>query len=379
MKTRFLNRPLGFISIIVITLVILAAVYYIFIKKSTIAPTAPSAALVQVTTVKAHTIPLTLSAVGTVISPKTVMLKAQQAGIITAIYFHSGQQVIKGQLLLQIDDSKQKAALAQAQANLFSLEADYKRNLQMAKNDSATVSPNTLDQKLGAVEAAQALVASAKEELLETQVRAPFSGQIAALESINNSTDVAGTALNQSTQVARGGYVAEGDNIVLLTDPSHILIQYQLPQEYSSRMALGQQVTIQSPSDNSKAAPLSGQVSYISPTLLTDSHAYLARATIHAPQHSLAPGMAVMLTQTLDSHHRVLAVPGISLIPSLTGFSVYMIENNKVKAVPVTTAGRDNTWVAITQGLKPGDQIISAGLQEIHPGALVKITHTNTV
>ncbi|ODN43111.1 efflux RND transporter periplasmic adaptor subunit [Piscirickettsia litoralis] len=378
MNKKILKKPSAWIISIVALAIITAAVSYYHLSNTTKATTtAAKATAVTVATVKTQAIPLQLSAVGTVISPRTVMLKAQQAGVIRHIYFHSGEQVHQGQLLLQIDNAKQKAALAAAQANLFSLEADYKRNLLMAKNDQATVSPNTLDQKLGAVRAAKANVAKAKENLLETQVRAPFSGQISALEAVSNSSDATGAALNQDTQITLGGYLEEGDNIVVLTEPKNILIQYQLPQEYSADMAVGQPVQITC-AQQASTQTFTGKVSYISPTLLTNSHAYLARATVHlaANRDTLKPGMTVLLTQTLQQGRQTLAVPGLSLVPSLTGFSVYMIENHKARAVPVQTGNRYDTWVAINQGVKAGDKIIVSGLNDIHPGSLVKVTQT---
>ncbi|WP_416430636.1 efflux RND transporter periplasmic adaptor subunit [Piscirickettsia salmonis] len=369
--------------ILIVTVVAALITYYVFNTSATPMMNSPKAVSVTLETVKERVIPIQFSTIGTIISPRTVMLKAQQAGLVTHIYFQSGEQVTKGQRLLQIDNHKQQAALAKAKANLFSLKTDYQRNLQMTQKDHMAVSANTLDQKLGAVRAAQAVVASARESLTETTVRAPFAGQIGALEPINNSTNVSESPFKQSSQVTLGSYLAEGDSIVILTDPNALLIQYQLPQEYSTQMAVNQQVHITIAQHTwaektDKSPVITGTVSYISPTLITNSHAYLAHARINTLNKTvrLKPGMTVLLTQTLQEDNKALVVPGLSLVPTFNGFSVYTVDHHKAKAVPIEIGNRYNTWVIINHGLKPGDQIITNKLNDIHPGSWVTTSQT---
>ncbi|APS51166.1 hypothetical protein AVI51_10060 [Piscirickettsia salmonis] len=369
--------------ILIVTVVTALITYYVLNTPANPTVNSPKAVSVTLETVKERVIPMQFSTIGTIISPKTVMLKAQQAGLVTHIYFQSGEQVNKGQRLLQIDNHKQQAALAKAKADLFSLKADYQRNLQMAQKNHMSISANTLDQKLGAVRAAQAAVASAKESLAETTVRAPFAGQIGALEPINKSTSVSESPFNQSSQVTLGSYLAAGDSIVMLTDSKALLVQYQLPQEYSAQMAINQQVHITTvqhtwAEKTDKPPVTTGTVSYISPTLITNSHAYLAHARINTLNNTmiLKPGMTVLLTQTLQEDHKALVVPGLSLVPTFNGFSVYTIDHHKAKAVPIETGNRYSTWVIVNHGLKPGDQIITNKLNDIHPGSWVKASQT---
>ena len=83
--------------------------------------------------------------------------------------------------------------------------------------------------------------------------------------------------------------------------------------------------------------------------------------------------MNAVVTQTLRADRKILAVPGISLVPSLSGYDVYKIDDSKVKAVPVQVGERYDTLVTITSGIQPGDEIIVSDIEKVHPGSPVKV------
>lgn len=339
-------------------------------------PITPATQAPQVISVKTQkvvkaTIPLQVHAVGQILALKTIMLRAKQPGQIAAIYVKSGQWVKKGQLLLQINDTSEKANLALQEATYNNLHSDYRRYILLIKRAPNSVSADLLSQKLSALKVAKAHVTAAKKQLLDTRVIAPFSGRISSLESVANITTIAGQQLSHTTQIAVGAYLQVGAPIAVLSDTKDVIVQYQVPQDYSQDLHLGQKVLVQT-----SAYPkhtFHGTVHYLSPTILSDTQAYIVRAVIENPKAKLKSGMNAMVTQTLRADRKILAVPGISLVPSLTGYDVYMVDNSKVKAVPVQVGQRYNTLVAITSGIQAGDEIIVSGIEKVHPGASVKV------
>ena len=87
----------------------------------------------------------------------------------------------------------------------------------------------------------------------------------------------------------------------------------------------------------------------------------------------LKSGMKVFVTQVLNPNRKVLAVSGLALVPSIQGYSLYTVEKNKVKSVPVRVGVRTKTMVEIISGLKPGQPYIVDGIEQVHPGTPVKV------
>lgn len=170
-------------TITVLAIIVIAWFGYakFFKKHSKVVP--QQAVLVKVRPAQQYNIPLTVSAVGQVIAPNTMMIKAKQPGEIIGIYFKSGQWVRKGQLLLKIDDISEKAVLAQQQANYQRALTEFKRYRSLQRRDKDAVAADIVSQKLGLMKMARAQVAAAKKQLQDTNVLAPFSGIIGTLQS----------------------------------------------------------------------------------------------------------------------------------------------------------------------------------------------------
>ncbi len=340
-----------------------------FKKHSKVAP--QQAVQVKVRPIQEYNIPVTVSAVGQVIAPNTMMIKAKQPGEIVGIYFKSGQWVRKGQLLLKIDDISEKAVLAQQQANYQRALTEFKRYRSLQRRDKDAVAADVVSQKLGIMRMARAQVEEAKKQLQDTNVLAPFAGIIGTLQSAGNTVSIGGQQIHQSTQLTIGSYLQTGAPIALISDPKHVEVEYQVPQQYSRYLKLGQPIALRTTAYPGQQ--FTGTVNYVSPVILENSQAYNVRAMIGNDKLALKSGMSAMVTQTLQPKRNVLAVFGLSLVPDLSGYSVYTIQNSKVKATPVKIGQRFNNMVAVLSGLKQGEPVIVSGMNKIHEGSLVKV------
>lgn len=363
------NATLIIVSVVIVFIAIIA-VFAIRAEHSSTGAQANSPAPVALAQVTKHNIPLRATAIGTLIAPNTIMLKAQQAGNIKAIYFKPGQHVQKGQRLLQIDPATEIANLQEKKAAYNQLKAQYQRYKTMSHVDQGSVSAEILDEKYSAMKVAKAQMNAASTALNNTEIRAPFSGVMGALQTLNGNSSL--SALSETnTLIALGSYLQVGDSIAIITDPNSLIVQYQLPQSVGPHLKLAQSVSILTTAYPNKTFP--GVVTYISPVILQTGYVYTIRAKIQSHQDMLTPGMKVLATQTLMPQRLVLAVPGISLLPSLNGYSVGMVVHGKVKTIPVTIGQRFGDWVEITKGLAAGDKIIVQGLAQIDAGSSVKV------
>lgn len=359
------------ISFVILVLVFGTGVWYWHHQhQKTVNPKTPTT-LVMVTKAKIEIVPKQVRAIGQVIAPETTVLKTQSAGVVTHLYFKSGQFVKKNQLLMQIDPTEAKAAVAQQYANYTNLNTQYQRLLKLAKISKGDVTADQLSQAKNNTLAAKAQWQDAKKLLSNTQVRAPFSGVIGVPQAILNQIALGGGTVNETEPLTVGSYLSIGSPIAILSNNQNILVQYQVPEIYSAAIKIGQPVTVRFLSFPKRA--FLGNVTYISPIVYQNTQAYNVQARIRDPNHVLRSGMNASITQTINPNRRILTVPGLALVPSLSGYSVYTVDSSKVKAVPVTIGERFKDLVAIKAGLKPGDIIIANGSLNAQPGMTVKV------
>ncbi len=147
-------------------------------QKKDAGPTGPP--VVQVVAVEARRQPVaeTLSLVGSVAAKEMVDIKSETDGVVQEIRFQEGQRMEKGQLLVQLDESKLAATLAEAEANFKLSRANGERAQQLYKDK--LISQQEFDQAAATFSMTQASLDLKKRELKDTRIYAPFSGVVGA-------------------------------------------------------------------------------------------------------------------------------------------------------------------------------------------------------
>jgi multidrug efflux system membrane fusion protein len=145
---------------------------------------------VQVYTVQSKSVPVFLSALGTVTAYNTVTLQARVDGQLLAVNFVEGQNVHKGQLLVQIDPRPYQAALDQAIGTLAKDEANLKNMQAEAERYSALYAAGVVSkeqeqlqvsnsgQAQGSIKADQAAIEAARVNLGYTKIYSPIEGVV---------------------------------------------------------------------------------------------------------------------------------------------------------------------------------------------------------
>ncbi len=298
-------------------------------------------------------LPLTVTALGNLIAPQATMLKAQQAGVIQNILFKNGQNVVVGQLLVQLNAQAQQAAYDQAQAALFNAKSQYDRYMSLNKADPDVLSKMQIDSMDAAYQEALATLAGMKKNLEDMQIRAPFSGTMG------------------STTLSVGSYLNMGDPVVAIVNRNDLDVVYQVPETDYALVKLGQTVSLTV--DSYPGKTFAATVDYVAPLISATSHSFTVRAKVLSPQ-GLSPGMLMHVTHILQAARPVLAVPTISLISELSGFGVYEVQNNKVVEQYITIGSQYQNQTEVLSGLTPGAQVIVAGQEKVQPGQTVTVS-----
>lgn len=292
-----------------------------------------------------------VTAVGTLRSNESVVLRPEIAGRISAIGFREGEAVRRGDVLVEFDAAIQIAELAQARANLALAEANYGRTEDLFQRKF--LSSSARDDARARLEVARANMALAEARREQMRIRAPFSGVVGI------------------RQVSVGDYVKEGEDLVNLEDIATLKVDFRLPEAYLARIHRGQRLELSA--DAVPGQPFVAEVSAIDPLVDEQGRALVLRATLRNEAQSLRPGMFARVRLILAERADVALVPeeAIMAAPGNVQF-VFQVVEGKARRVEVTTGVRRGAQVEIVNGVRPGDEVVTAGQLKLREGAPVK-------
>jgi membrane fusion protein (multidrug efflux system) len=312
----------------------------------------PASSAVAVSTVKVQRVSLSagVSAVGSLRSEDSVVVRPEVAGRIAEINFTEGGKVTKGQVLVRLDDSVVKAQLQQARANLSLAQSQHRRAQELSQR--GFISGQARDESASQLQVQQAAAALAQAQLEKTLILAPFDGWI-GLRS-----------------VSVGDYVSPGDDLAPLESIDPLKVDFRIPEQYLNQVRIGARLAVQF--DALPGQVREGVVGAISPLVDVGGRSILLRATIPNADALLRPGMfARVQLQFADTPS--LIVPEAALSPSTEGQYVFRLVDDKAQRVEVTVGQRRDGKVQILTGLDDDDQVLVSGLQRVQDGAQVRL------
>lgn len=301
---------------------------------------------VETTRVGAVDLALDATAVGSLRSNESVVLRPETAGRISAINFRDGAAVGKGVLLVGLDAATQAAEFDQAKANLGLAQANLKRARELF--EKKFFSQQALDNAEAALKVQGAALSLAQAKLDKTRIKAPFSGVV----GIRN--------------VSVGDYVKEGQDLINLEDISTLKIDFRLPESYLGQLKPGQVVEVST--DALPGQKFQAVLDAINPLVDTGGRAISCRAHFSNADAKLRPGMFVRVRLLFEQRSNVLLVPEQAIVPDTQTPFVFRVIEGKAVRTSVKTGLRRNAQVEIVEGLKAGDEVVTAGQMKLRDG-----------
>ena len=308
---------------------------------------------------------------GTVEALQEVPVKAKVSGTVTEKYVSGGERVTAGQPLYRLDTRTYRSNLASAQADAARAAATY----QNAQTDLAryekliaggAISRQVYDTQKAAVSeyksavnAAQAQVQIARDNLTDTIVTAPFTGTL-SMDDVNVGTyATAGT-----TPLVT---ISSSDPLYVQFDMSEA--EYlNLVREHGGTSALGDSLKLQL-SDGSEYG-YTGKIVQINPSMNGGQISF--KAAFPNPGNLLMPGMFTTVVSDSQVAANSLLVPTQAIIPLLDKNMVDVVVGGKVVQKPVNVIGTYGLYSIISSGLNPGDEVIVAGQAKVVSGQAVQ-------
>ena len=316
---------------------------------------------VEVASVEVVTLIDDTQAVGSLRSRRGVVLRPEVSGRITRLNFTDGQRVRKGQVLVQFDDQLPLAQLQQSQAELSIAQANQKRNQELVAQNF--ISQRSLDESAANLQVAQAKLSLARATAARLKIIAPFDG-IAGIRLVNV-----------------GDYLKDGADIVNIEDIDAIYVDFRLPERFQSKVRMGQ--TAQLDIDALPGRKYTAQLQAIDPLIDANGRSIGIRACVDNRQLELRPGMFARVNAIFGMRENARVIPEEAIVPQ--GGKQYVIKlidaaNGQARAskrVEVKVGLRNPGKVEVTEGLEPGDTVVTSGQQRVQrDGTLVTVVET---
>lgn len=329
--------------------------------------------------------PLASEYAGHLVGTEEVKIQSKVSGNVVEKYVVGGQFVEQGQLLYQIDSRQYNSAVLKAQADLAQAEAvlqqsvanynnsllDLRRNEKLfaeaaipeqvvstqaskVRADEATCAANE-----AAIYACQAALRTAQENLDDTKIYAPMSGQLGV------------------DDVAIGTFVSAGQTtLVTLGAPDPIFAQFSISEsDYLHFMTVQGMQSEHNPINvtitlaDGKEYPFVGEIVEVDRELANSTGSLIMKAIFPNPSGLLMPGMFARIKLTGEVIPNAILVPQRA-VQQLLGKSFVMVvgKDNKSEARTVELGDQVGSYFVVTKGINTSDTVIIEGLTNLREG-----------
>ena len=372
------KRMLIMIGGIVVLVLILAGGFALHIRSLMASAPKPSAQTVTATKVSSSDWQPALAAVGSVAPVRGVDVTTEIAGLVREIHFKSGQDVKKGEVLVELNADSDKAQLAALEAAADLSATVLKRD--KAQFDAQAIAQAQVDADAADLKSKRALADQQRAIIDKKTIRAPFSGKLGI------------------TTVNPGQYVNPGDKIVTLQTIDPIYVDFNLPQKSIGSLQVGQVVNVTS--DGFAGVTFPGKITAISPKVDTTTRNVVVEATLSNPKHQLLPGMFANASVEVGDKKHYLTLPQTAITYNPYGSTVFVVltadqaaaaarangasapagaasgASLVVQQAFVTTGETRGDQVAILSGLKEGQQVVTSGQVKLKNGTPIVIDNS---
>jgi multidrug efflux system membrane fusion protein len=329
---------------------------------------------VGVATATSGDIDVTLNALGTVTPIATVTVRPQVSGQLLKFDVAEGQMVKAGDVLAEIDPRTFQAAVDQAEgalqkdrAALTEAQIDVKRYANLVKlnaisTQTYTAAVATAKQDEGVVKTDEANVESAKINLGYTKITSPVAGRVGL------------------RQVDVGNIVESGqtNGVIVVTEVDPISVLFAIPEDsidaVMAQVRSGAKLRVDAYDRSQTTKLATGTLATVDNQIDPTTGTVKMRADFANPAGILFPQQFVNVKLLVQTLHNQVIVPAAAIERGSSGAFVYVVDKDSTANMRAVTLGvSQGDSQAITQGLKPGEIVVTDGADSLKDGADVEL------
>jgi membrane fusion protein (multidrug efflux system) len=309
-------------------------------------------------------------AVGTFVAVNGTDVTTEAGGVVRSIEFEAGQPVAAGAVLVRLNTANEQASLKALEASARLARVQAERWQQLGREQ--LVSKDDVQQRATGAATAQAQVDAQRALVAQKTIRAPFSG-VLGIRKVN-----------------LGQYVAPGTPIVSLQQLDPIYLDFSLPEQQIGQVVEG--TMIRASVDALPGVLFDGRITAVEPLVDPATRNFRVQATFQNPERALRPGSFGKVAFDLGAERDVVVIPQTAVSFNPYGNAVFVITSEARKPGETDMQGKPLTGekrvvtqrfvktgatrgdlVVVTEGLKPGEQVVTSGLLKLRNGAEVTI------
>ncbi|MDF2375085.1 MAG: efflux RND transporter periplasmic adaptor subunit [Verrucomicrobiales bacterium] len=289
-------------------------------------------------------------AIGTLRSQESVDVSSSVTERVESLHFDDGQEVKKGQLLAQLANEEEAAAIQIADAELAEERREVARLEVLAERDA--VAEVTLDERRTRSEIAIARLARMQAMLDDRRIVAPFDGVVGL------------------RRISPGAMAEPGTIITTIDQIDPMKLDFQVPEVFLTKLETG--TKLQARSAAFEGETFDATVSMVDSRVDPVTRSIAVRALIPNPEKRLHPGM-LMTVELKRNQREAIVIPERAIVPVGSTQSVYLLNDGTVSLVEVTTGARIPGYVEILEGLTEGRQVVTDGVLSLKDGSEVTV------
>ena len=281
---------------------------------------------VQVAVVEQKTMPIYLTALGTVTAYNTVTIKSRVDGQLVLVAVREGQAVKKGQLLAEIDPSPYAAALAQAegmlvkdQATAANAQAEAARytalaDLGVVSKESQQTQVTSAGQAAGSIAADQAAIQAAKVNLAYTKITSPIDG-VVGLRQVDPGNIV---------------HASDSTGLLVVTQLQPIAVIFTIPEDQLPQVAVparaGKTLTVEAYDRSNSTHLATGKLLTLDNQIDTTTGTVKVKAIFDNKDGDLFPNQFVNVRLILQDRQNAIVVPSAAIQTGSQGSFVFLVK-----------------------------------------------------
>jgi len=320
--------------------------------------------------------PIQVTAIGSVQSIATVMVKSRMDGQIAQVNCKEGQEVKEGDLLFTLDDralraqlTQSEAALERDRASLQRAQSEVTRQSGLATRGVASAQKfedvETSRAVLGAtVRAAEAAVENARVSLSYARILAPINGRTGSI-ALKKGNLVKATELSSSIP------------LVTITQIRPIYVTFTVPERHLAELRAGAaegSLPVVATIPSQPQAPITGALVFVDNQVDVATGSITLKAEFANDDTRLWPGQFVNVTLTLGVQANAVAVPSAAIQIGQSGPYVFMVRPDSTVELRLVRVSRTvNNRSVIAEGLVAGDRVVVDGQLRLANGTRVTV------
>ncbi len=294
------------------------------------------------------------------------------SGRLKTLSIKPGQYVKKGTLIAEVDDAyfklkvaEVRASLKQTASELEHAKARYDRVQKLYVNRSSSLSDldssrTAYDSAKASRRAMQTRLEQAKLELSYTKLKAPLDGSVSEIH------------------IRKGENITAATKIATISSTKNIEVPISVPGSMIDAIKVGQLTKVNF--DDIKNKSFNARITEVSHTSTGRTTTFPITVRVIKPSKKIHPGMAASVTFSIgkESTTKSFVIPVHALMEDEDNFYIYTVEEaseeiGTIKRHNVSRGALTGDGIILTDGVKEGMQVLTAGMSRVHVNQKVRV------